>query len=250
MTPYYQDDHVTLYHGDMREILPALGLTFDACLTDPPYGETPLEWDRWVDGWPALVAKCTSSMWCFGSMRMFGRHWSELASSWTYGHDVVWNKGRSGGRTRDRFRRSHESAVHWYRGLWSDIYVEPQRIAYDGADSRHGYRGRQQEHMGDIATHSWVDTGTRLMLSVIEAPTMWRRGQVHPMEKSPEILAPLMEYSVPLDGLVLDPFAGSASTLLAARSLGRRSVGIEYGEAYCAKAAERLSIPDPLVGAG
>jgi len=36
MTPYYQDDYVTLYHGDCREIVPTLG-TFDLLLTDPPY---------------------------------------------------------------------------------------------------------------------------------------------------------------------------------------------------------------------
>ena len=37
MKPYYQDDAVTIYHGDNREILPALG-RFDLLLTDPPYG--------------------------------------------------------------------------------------------------------------------------------------------------------------------------------------------------------------------
>ena len=35
-TPYYTDEHVTIYHGDCRDILPAI--TADACITDPPYG--------------------------------------------------------------------------------------------------------------------------------------------------------------------------------------------------------------------
>jgi len=37
MTPYFQDDAVTIYHGDCREIVPTLG-RFDLLLTDPPYG--------------------------------------------------------------------------------------------------------------------------------------------------------------------------------------------------------------------
>ena len=49
--PYYADDLVTLWLGDCREILPVLGVTADLMVADPPYGETPLAWDRWPDGW-------------------------------------------------------------------------------------------------------------------------------------------------------------------------------------------------------
>lgn len=49
MQPYYADEHVQLYLGDMREVLPALGIEADACITDPPYGETSLAWDRWPE---------------------------------------------------------------------------------------------------------------------------------------------------------------------------------------------------------
>lgn len=71
MTPYYSDDRVQLFHGDCRQVLPALGLIVDLVLADPPYGETSLAWDRWPDGWPAVVAGVSRSMWCFGSLRMF-----------------------------------------------------------------------------------------------------------------------------------------------------------------------------------
>ena len=237
MEPYYEDAAVTLYCGDMREVLPALDVQADAIVADPPYGkETSHDWDRWIDGWPTLVSKCANSMWCFGSSKMFGEHWGEFEEQWTYSHDIMWSKPRSAQFTKDRFRRSHEPAYHWYHGPWNQVYTNPQRVAYTGPDSRHGYRGRQPEHTGTINQRSWVDDGTRLMLSVIEAPTMWRRGQIHSTEKSPEILTPLLSYAVPEGGLVLDPSAGSCSTLATARALGMRAIGIERDEAMCEEA--------------
>ena len=55
--PYYQDDYVTLYHGDCREIVPTLG-KFDLLLTDPPYGKVKGDFD---DAWtnrPAMLESC------------------------------------------------------------------------------------------------------------------------------------------------------------------------------------------------
>ena len=68
--PYYSDESVTLYHGRWEQLIPE-SFTADLIIADPPYGETSLSWDTWPEGWPTLAARHASSMWCFGSMRMF-----------------------------------------------------------------------------------------------------------------------------------------------------------------------------------
>src|SRR5688572_10395681 len=120
MTPYYDDGLVTLYHGDMREVAPTLA-DGPVVVTDPPYGETNHAWDVWPSGWPAAVLG--RSMWCFGSMRMFLEHSGDfLAARWRLSQDIIWEKDDSSGFETDRFRRVHEHALHWYRGLWSEVH--------------------------------------------------------------------------------------------------------------------------------
>ena len=63
----------------------------------------------------------------------------------------------------------------------------------------------------------------------------------HPTQKPLGILRLLMTYSSPKGGIVLDPFAGSGSALVAAMEIGRQAIGVEIEERYCEVAAKRLS---------
>lgn len=238
--PYFTDGMVTLYLGDARELLPQLGLQADLAVVDPPYQETSLAWDRWPDGWPTLVAGVASSMWCFGSMRMFLDRRDEFAD-WKLSQDIVWEKPNGSGFAADRFRRVHEIATHWYRGDWADQHRAVPKVAYSGPDKSARGRDSRTTHTGDIGAHHYRDDGTRLMRSVLKAPAV--RGQHrHPTEKpTAGLLDPLIRYACPPGGLVVDPFAGSGSTLDAARQAGRRAVGIEAHEPYAEAAARRLS---------
>lgn len=242
--PYYQDDAVTLYHGDTLELLLLLGIEPDLIVTDPPYGETSLVWDVWPQGWPSLMPG--RSMWCFGSMRMFLDRRAEF-DGWRLSHDVVWEKHNgSGPGLADRFYRVHEHALHWYRGAWGDVHHEvPRHQAFGQPDKTWRSSGKPQAdrnvHRGDIGKREgYVDDGTRLARSVLAARTMQARA-INETEKPVTILEPLIAYGCPPGGLVLDPFAGSSSTLVAARNLGRRAVGIEKREQQCEAAALRLS---------
>jgi site-specific DNA-methyltransferase (adenine-specific) len=238
----YEDEFVRLWHGDARVwLLGCASPDADAIVTDPPYGDTSLAWDQAVDGW--LDTKVAPQLWCFGSMRFHlaqGHAFKE--AGWTYGQEVVWEKHTGSGFNADRFRRVHELAVHWYRGTWSDLHRDvPTTKLYGTGEAKVVKRTAQPAHTGQIGQGpTYVSDGTRLERSVIKARSEHGRA-VHPTQKPLGILRPLIQYSVPVGGLVLDPFAGSGSTLLAARETGRRAEGCEISAEYCEAAIKRLA---------
>ena len=236
---YYSDDSVTLWHGKFEDVLPKLAdVSFDAIVTDPPYGETSLDWDVWPDGWPSIVSPYARSMWCFGSMRMFLDRRDEFAG-WKLSQDVVWEKHNGSGFAADRLKRVHENVLHWYRGDWSSIYHKAPRVP--GGDGSKSVRKRGlTPHTGPIGDTGYVDDGMRLVRSVLYAPSMQQRA-INETEKPTGILEPLIEYAVSPGGILLDIFAGSGSSGRAARAIGRRAVLIEKREGQCEKAAARLS---------
>ena len=246
MKAYYTDDAVTLYLGDCRAVMheidfDTLGLP-DLVVADPPYGETSLPWDRWPVGWLDAVADYVDSLWSFGSLRMFLGHADEFtAAGWRLSQDVIWSKPRGGVAYKDRATaRVHEQIAHWYRGDWSKVHHEQPRREHYGPGKGTIHRGETGPAWnGARRAHQWTDDGTRALRSVIECQTMRMRG-IHPTEKPTGILEPLIAYGCPPGGLVLDPFAGSGSTLAAARSIGRRAIGIEAREDYCEAIAKRL----------
>lgn len=221
----------------------------DACITDPPYGDTSLDWDQQVEGWiPAVarVLKPAASIWVFGSMRFLAPLFARMeASGFRYSQDIVWEKQNGTGFHNDRFRRVHEHAVMFYRGNWADVYHDTQ-FTLD-ATAKTVRRKTRPTHTGHIDAGHYVsvDGGPRLMRSVI--PVENEHGNaVHPTQKPLRILAPLIRYSVPEGGIVIDPFAGSLSTGIAAQMLGRRFAACENDPRAMEMQATRRRQPDLL----
>lgn len=237
--PYFEDEHVKLFCGDFREILPQLDIVPDLVITDPPYQETSLAWDRWPDGWPSLIPG--NAMWCFGSMRMFLARRDEFAG-WKLSQDVVWEKQTGTGFATDRFCRVHEHALHWYRGKWASVYHASPRVPSERRNRERAVVARGfTPHRGELVPRGWTDDGARQQHSVIYNPNMQGRA-INETEKPAGLVEKLITYGCDRRGWVLDPMAGGCSTLVAARNSGRRAVGIELREEQCALAVEhRLS---------
>jgi len=244
---------IQILTGDCRDVLKAMpDASFDCILTDPPYGETSLEWDRWVDGWPSLVRrllKPTGSMWVFGSFRMFWDHRSEF-DGWRFAQDVVWEKHNGTNMFADRFRRVHELPIHLYRddAPWDGVYKAPQYT--NDATARTVRRKKRPEQWGEIGEGAFrsEDGGPRLMRSVIYARSEHGRAD-HPTQKPIGIVEPLLLYSCPPGGRVLDCFAGSGTTGVVAQRHGINAVLVEGRADYAEVIRARLADDAPLLRA-
>lgn len=237
-----------LIRGDCRDVLATLNeACVDVVVTDPPYGVTSLTWDVPVDGWlPEVdrVLKPSGSLWVFGSMRSLAPMIADAEAGrlgkWRYAQEIVWEKHNGSGFQADRFRRVHEFAAQFYRGAWSVVYRKP--VTTQDAKARVVRSKRRPKHMGQIDRTPYIshDGGPRLQRSVLRVRSEHGRAE-HPTQKPVGILAPLIEYSCPPGGWVLDPFAGSGSTGVAAHELGCDSILIEIDPDYYAAAERRIN---------
>lgn len=228
MQPYYEQNGITIYHADCREILPHIG-SVDLVLTDPPYGtrkyETDVPFDtRLLRQWIASVR----------TVALFG--YPELLASWCVdagvkpGEWVVWwptNKGI--GRSNDLPKETEHIAI-FGETPGSRLLFRP-RIQDKTCLAITSARGlsADEARLGDV----WRDPSPGMMFN--------SHLRLHPNEKPLSLMSRLIILCAGEDDLILDPFMGSGTTLRAAKDLGRRAIGIEIEERYCEIAAQRLS---------
>tara|TARA_R110000868_G_scaffold84519_6_gene238224 strand:- start:1757 stop:2395 length:639 start_codon:yes stop_codon:yes gene_type:complete len=203
MTPYYDCDGITIYHGDCREVLPTLP-KFDFIVTDPPYGIDYCSGKNGVVSRSIVGDKDTT-------LRDFAIGLKDdvaCFATWqcdppkTPKAQLIWSKPTIGmGDLSFPFGCSYE--VIWIFG--------------------NDWKGRR---MGSVLTGETVVT--------------WNSGpakRIHPHQKPVEVVAQLIERH---EGVFLDPFMGSGSTMRAAKNLRRTAIGIELEERYCEAAVKRL----------
>ena len=210
MRPYYQDEMVTLYHGDCRET--NAWLEADVLVTDPPYGI----------GWK-ISAKAAHS----GGRASYAR--PGIAND----HDTG---------CRDEALAMWAGRPGIVFGSWSAPFPENRQVLVWRKPSDSGVIGSTTGYRRDAeliflvgrwpkraASRSSVLTTDAGMASYLKG---------HPHAKPLSLMTRLMEWT---EGVVADPFTGSGSTLVAAKQLGRKAIGVELEERYCEIAAKRLA---------
>lgn len=216
MTPYYEDESVTLYHGDCREI--DAWLAADVLVTDPPYG---IGWkQRQIAGARGVMA-----------------------------HEGIAN---------DHDTMARDEALNaWYMRpalVFGSLRAEPpaywqQVLVFQKPILSRGVMGRRLPWHNNwepiFVCGNWP-TQAPTLDAVISTRAMTASGYSgyatragHPHAKPLDVMEALIDACPP--GVIADPFAGSGSTLVAARNLGRKAIGVELHEPYCELIAKRLS---------
>ena len=206
MKPYYEDDAVTIYHGDCRKVLPVIEA--DVVVTDPPYGirYSPSQNSKKAWGDKTFVGEVVvggddepfdpAPLLRFPFVALFGaNHYADrlpASSAW-----YVWDK-------RD--------------GMTSNDFADCELV------------WTNLPGVARLLRHQWNG-----------ALRASERGEarVHPTQKPVVLMRWLIEQFP--EGVVLDPFMGSGTTLRAAKDLGRKAIGIEIEERYCEIAAKRCA---------
>ena len=223
--PFFENESATLFHGDCREILPLLDIKADLLVTDPPYGQgyqsnrrterfEKIAGDDGSLDVPAALALACKSLKRFAHAYIFGEFdLSEAPLTAPVG--LIWDKMIVGsGDLSCPWGPSHEPIMF--------TLFEPSKV------------NREKKGAGKL-------TARLRKGSVLSCPRPHSGGaHRHPNEKPVLILRQMIESSSMIGDLILDPFAGSGSTLEAACLEGRRAVGIELDERYCEVAAQRL----------
>lgn len=216
MTLYYEDEFVRLYFGDCRE--DREWLDADVLVTDPPYGmayrSNQLR-DEVVDMWgrdrPALV---------------FG-HWSVPAPVGER-QRLIWHKAQTPGMgdLSIPWGPAHEE-IHLLGKGWDVAARRPRHARPRVREARPDRPGRKRT--GSVITTT-TGRGSQYGESSIHG---------HPTPKPVPLMEALIERCPA--GVIADPFAGSGATLIAARNLGRKSIGVELEERYCEQIVRRLA---------
>lgn len=234
MKPYYEDDFVQLHHGDCREV--TAWLEADVLVTDPPYGMAfasraaknygrreregtlvrTISGDHNADLRDAIIA-----IWGAKPALIFGT-WRIQRPEATKAL-LVWDKGDSPGMGDMTIPWGSNTEEVYVLGAWPPLHA--------GGRAREGGRPARTS-------------------SVIRAETLNSQAKDRPDHPTPKPVG-LMERLIikTPPGTIADPFAGSGSTLVAAKALGRKAIGVELEERYCEIAARRLA-QDTLFGGG
>lgn len=262
-------EDVLICHGDAVRLLRTWDVPpADAAVTSPPYldarddiaavtgGLSYLAWSHeWLSALTAAVKPTGSLMLNLGRIHREGLEstwWIDVlqqarAAGWLLVDTLIWHKVNGGGGRRTPYLIDRHEYV-----LWLALDPRPYK-GFDEArqpyapESLARYRRRWAAHGGSVKGDT-AKPGTGRTPhpegakagSVFVSSVGAEKGIQHPTPMALDLAEHLVKLSCPPGGLVVDPFAGSGTTGVAARKLGRRATLIEADRAHCAEAAARL----------
>lgn len=234
-TPYYEDDLVTLFHGDCRALLHELAdESVDCVITDPPYTERTHKnatTNKAGDRAHALTGDRGFASITDADLRELVAEMGRVTRGWVvstldYRHAVAFDVDPPTGLKVQRL------------GVWVKTNPTPQ---ITGDRPAQGWESIAYMHRADRRS-KWNGGGKHgNFVTPIPPP------EGHPTAKPLGMVADWVRLFTNPGDTVLDPFAGSGTTLRAAKDEGRKAVGIELDERYCEVIAKRLS-QDTLFG--
>src|ERR1039458_3514197 len=208
--PYYEHAGITIYHGDCRALM-SLGLSCDACITDPPYG---MNWNtdsrRFSGGSDESLARRGSGK---ASPRVNGdgqpfepNPWISMKRVVFFGFQHFCNKLVPG------------SVLVWLK--------------------------RNDDAFGTFlsdADLAWMKGGCGVYCRRDFTLMGETSDRLHPTQKPLPLMEWVIAQATEVTDTILDPYMGSGTTLVAAKKMAHKAIGIEIEERYCEIAAKRLS---------
>lgn len=261
--PYYSDELVTLYRGDCREV-GGIG-PVDATVFSPPYN-VEIDYADHADGmaWDAYTELANDVCGLVAKVQPHGRTWVNVTPIVPADAIPAGDHSGRGSNPRVSLLRTWDHALDLSgQAVWDYVaWATPGRgpgCAWGSWESPAGpnMRGEWETliaaHTGPSwsrqtpEAHSgwkdpeggWIDLTTNVWR--IKPQSRGTDAAEHPAPFPVELAMRCIRLSTWPDETVFDPFAGSGSTLVAAKRLGRRAVGVELSERYCEIAATRLS---------
>lgn len=246
IAPHWSRDGIRVYCGDALRVLDSLadaGERFDMVATDPPYSSGgAFRGDRMADVKSKYVSSgALAERPVYGGDNRDQRSYLAWCTLWL---SCAYDLARPGAIVAVfcdwRQLPTMTDAVQAGGWVWRGVFVW---------DKTEGSRPRLGGYRSQCEFVVWGSAGPMrddVAAGCGHTPNgLWRGSsrhgdRVHQAEKPVELMAELLRV-VPTHGSVLDPFAGSGSTLVAARNLGLSSVGVEIDPQFCDLIGSRLS---------
>ena len=223
----------------------------DLVIADPPYclgkdyGNAsdmmqPDEFLEWTQAWVDVVIpklKESGSLYIFTTWRFSPEIFSFLKTRMTMANEIIWDrKVPSMGGTTRRFSSVHDTIGFFVKSKKYFFDIDAVRIPYDAetkkARTRSIFVGKKWLEVGYNPKDVW---------SVSRLHRLHREREDHPTQKPLEIIERMVKSSCPEGGVVLDPFAGSGTTVEACYKNGRQCIAFEISPYYCQLMRQRIA---------